>query len=445
MSDRTLDVEDIQGDILGGFNTDIQEFLGFAIAGPDGAGKVATWLATLAPQVSSVAQVSRERDAMKAVPASPELTWLAIAISHTLLKSAAPDVTILDEAFSAGMAARAASALADRSSPSSWVVGASGKPIDVLLKVAANSEGAVRTKADALAIAAAANGLALTYRETGRRLNNNAEHFGFRDGISQPDVVGYQSAVGLMPGYFLFGYPTVAGGIPPQWAIDSRNVTDNGSLVVFRRLVQDVVAFENFCAAQANALRGQWPGLRGEQLAALIVGRWPSGAPAHPDVPADPGVAGDPDNSFNFLGDLEGATCPFGAHIRKVNPRKGPGDFVDIPRLLRRGIPFGPTVADDPEAERGLFFVAYQASIVRGFEFISGQWMNSHDRPSGHSGDDMLVGRPFDSRSVPIKHGTVAITVSNSQAQQWIRPTGGAYLFAPSKAGLRRLADSVAN
>jgi deferrochelatase/peroxidase EfeB len=242
----------------------------------------------------------------------------------------------------------------------------------------------------------------------------------------------------VAPGNFIFGYAKVAGGTPPQLAIDSRRITDNGSLLVFRRLAQDVLAFRKFYTDQAQALQPQWVGLQVPQLASLIVGRWPSGAPAHPAVTTDPGVVNDdPDNSFDFHGDLVGALCPLGAHIRKVNPRKGPADVVDVPRILRRGIPFGPTLDIEPTAERGLLFLAYQSSIQNAFEFINGHWMNSHNRPG--LGDDILIGRPFDSRTMQIVGPTGAVTVSTN-GQQWIRPTGGAYLFAPSKSGLGRLA-----
>jgi Dyp-type peroxidase family len=276
-----------------------------------------------------------------------------------VLDAVAPDVMILDDAFNEGIADRAASALADRTPPANWTVGSPSKPIDVLLKVAANDRAVVNSKADALVAHATTNGgFVQTYRELDIRLDNNAEHFGFRDGISQPDVLGDQSATGLPPGDFIFGHPRVAGGAPPQLAIDSRRITDNGSLLVFRRLAQDVSAFLKFCTDQSQALQPQWPGLRAPQLASLIVGRWPSGAPAHSSVTTDPGVVNDdPDNSFDFHGDLTGATCPFGAHIRKVNPRKGPADVVDVPRLLRRGIPFGPTIETAPAAERGLLFL----------------------------------------------------------------------------------------
>ncbi len=435
--DRALELDDIQGDILGGFNTDIQALVGFTAQDGDGARRAAAWLAGLSSEVSSVTRVTAEREAMKA--ADSPLTWLAVALGRGLLGRVAPELFIRDDAFEEGMADRAPSALGDRSDQTKWTAGASGKPIDVLMKIAANNEAAVRQRMAQLIDAAAANGLLKTYDDIGRRLTNDEEHFGFRDGISQPDVLGYQSTSGMGPGLFLFGYPRIPGGAAPDLAIDPRKLTDNGSLLVFRRLAQDVKAFHDFCEAEAARLRPQWPDMSASWLAALIVGRWPSGAPLRQGISADPGSTIPPDNSFTFHGD-EGHTCPFGAHIRKVNPRKGAGDVVDVPRMLRRGIPFGPRLKDEPAAERGLLFLAYQSSIQNTFEFVTVQWMNSDRRPG--PGDDVLIGKPFDARSMPMPGPSGVVSVATSGAQ-WIRPTGGAYLFAPGKAALSRLTTPI--
>lgn len=439
MSDRPLDLDDIQGDVLGGFNTDVQLLVGLALQDSRQFTAAVAWLSTLSGAVTSVSQVRGGRDDAKQLSAPPPV-WLSVALSADLLRAAAPDVFVLDDAFNEGMAPRAPSALADRSDNSTWTAGALTAPIDILLKIAANVESAVEARTNELIAAAEKAGLRLTYREVGRRLTGSAEHFGFRDGVSQPDVLGDGTQIGIAAGHFVFGYPRRANSPPPQFAQDPRNVTDNGSLLVFRRLAQDVGEFRSFCKAERDRLQQSWPDLSEEWLAALIVGRWPSGAPSHPIFGHDPGVVNDtPDNSFDFFSDDKGLACPFGAHIRKVNPRKGSSDVVDVPRLLRRGIPFGPPYDIDPQRERGLLFLAYHSSIQRGFEFISSMWMNSDDRPG--PGDDVLIGRPFDSRSMTINriNGNVSIATTG---RQWIHPTGGAYLFAPGKRGLAMLGSA---
>ncbi|MFC3695573.1 Dyp-type peroxidase [Chenggangzhangella methanolivorans] len=276
----------------------------------------------------------------------------------------------------------------------------------------------------------------MSYRETLRRLDDH-EHFGFRDGISQPGVIGYDTIGEIQPGSVVFGYPQAPGGPPFLPVNDPRGVTDNGSLLVFRRLQQNVGAFRKFCSDQAAVLAQAWPGISPSIVGAYLVGRWPSGVPVAGQA-ADPGTQ-TPDNTFDFLADQAGSVCPLGAHIRKVNPRKGPKDVLQIPRILRRGVPFGRPFDEAPgDPERGLAFLAYQSSIREKFEFLTQQWMNSDLNPG--RGSDLLVGRGVGVRTMAVSgpHGDVTFT---APVDPWITPTGGAYLFAPARSALRKFAD----
>ena len=432
--DRALELDEIQGNVLAGFNTDIQMLVALTVSQPADFPAAASWLAQLAPSVTVASEVQAGRSQIKsAVPAAG--TWLCVAIGQRLLKATQPDVLIRDDAFSTGMLKRAPSKLADKTDPDNWRVGGSDKPVDVLLIIAANDEKAVVDRADSLVASAAGSGLVKTYREPARRLNDR-EHFGFRDGISQPKVMGYDAGGDIGPGNFVFGYPQQAGSSPFSPVVDPRGITDNGSLLVFRRLEQNVQAFEKFCMDEFARIAPQWPGLTPQHLAALLVGRWPSGAPVKAGQNTDPG-APEPDNDFDFLDDPAASSCPFGAHIRKINPREGPKDFRPVPRILRRGIPFGPAfeVAPD-ERDRGLAFLAFQSSIQTQFEFLTLHWMNSDANPA--PGSDLLVGRADAARTMQIPGPNGPIDVS-AQETPWIIPTGGAYLFAPSRSGLAKL------
>lgn len=77
------------------------------------------------------------------------------------------------------------------------------------------------------------------------------------------------------------------------------------------------------------------------------------------------------DNNFNYAGDLQGSKCPFFAHIRKVNPRGDTGnkDLVATPvpleeekmhRIVRRGISYGEIPSKVPEKDAGLLFMCFQ-------------------------------------------------------------------------------------
>jgi Dyp-type peroxidase family len=206
------------------------------------------------------------------------------------------------------------------------------------------------------------------------------EHFGWQDGISQPGINGltdpFPGQEMVDPGLFVLGYP--GGGadpLPVPWM-------KNGSYMVFRQLQQLVPEFEAFVLTAANAV-GMDPVL----LGARLVGRWKSGAPlALTPIQDDLAMAANPEqnNNFDFSDDQAQRRCPFGAHIRKTNPR------LDIPengltphRINRQGIPFGHEVsaaeraANSTQQERGLMFVCYQTIINNQFQFVQRAWANN--------------------------------------------------------------------
>jgi hypothetical protein len=189
-------------------------------------------------------------------------------------------------------------------------------------------------------------------------------------------------------------------------------------------------------------------GLTAEQLGAKLIGRWPSGATlAEPLPPRDPGIRNDTPPRItraDFESDPEGTRTPLFAHIRKAHPRALDAAAPARHRLLRRGIPYGPPLpagaAADDDHDRGLLFVAYQASIARQFEHIQRQWFNRSDFPPGarpEPGADPLVGRPSGRPEVqlPTPRGHVAIGLD-----RFVTVTAGGYFFTPSIRALALLA-----
>ncbi|MGC1614389.1 MAG: Dyp-type peroxidase [Candidatus Acidiferrum sp.] len=445
------------------------------------------------------------------------VVFLAVALSYVGLAKLIPGADeIPSEAFRRGLVQRSPllgdpTDPGDEGSPAKWMVGAPGGELDALFVLAGDERHDVNEKAERLAELLRRSGVELLYREEGDTLPGDLkghEHFGFDDGVSQPGIrgrasdaecdfitdrhvapsevpatwlYGYPGQDLVWPGEFVIGYPKTSpdpllAGLAdtsfPGWA-------RNGSFLVFRRLRQDVGLFWRTLRDLAKDL-SEKPGfsLSDEEVASRLVGRWRSGAPVN-RVPAhdDPSLGRDPlaNNDFGFDSDtprLEldppasqpfprakadpvGITCPWAAHIRKVNTRDSSSDVGATDsrysrRLLRVGIPFGKPLADryadsseDPDAKnRGLLFLSIQASIEEQFEFLVARWVNDPARPKMPGGHDLLIGQ-----NTPIPDHTRRATIFGenfaqaelSTIEQWVIPTGGGYFFVPSLSALREV------
>jgi deferrochelatase/peroxidase EfeB len=344
------------------------------------------------------------------------------------------------------------------------------------------------------------------------------EQFGFKDGVSQPqidwdctldvsspriDFINVSAA-----GEFLLGYGNEYGKytdrpltdssdsraadlLPALDAPEKKDVGRNGTFVVIRTLEQDVRGFWRFLDRQT----GSAPSAR-QQLGEKIVGRDLNGNPLAPvsasPIPGIPaGPKGD-QNRFTFAQDGAATHCPFGAHIRRANPRNS--DYPDHPtwwlpraisklgfssrawrsdimastrfhRLLRRGREFGaakltPQQAVDEQLpssaaddERGLHFVCLAANINRQFEFVQNAWLMS-TKFNGLTGEsDALLGnrtpigdrRSTDNFTVPTELGLARCI---SGMPRFIIVRGGAYFFMPGIRALRyfsRIGESTPN
>ncbi|GAO35412.1 peroxidase [Sulfuricella sp. T08] len=330
---------------------------------------------------------------------------------------------------------------------------------------------------------------------------DGVEPFGFADGISQPQLdweqqqaahVEYDYSNLAALGEFLLGYRNEYGKITDRPVLDpgtasadllpaldapeKKDLGRNGTYLVMRQLEQDVRLFWQFVYQQrgGNATEAQ-------QLAAAMVGRTRAGDLLVPiQQQPIPGTGTDPEqisqNQFTFDHDPTGARCPFGAHVRRANPRNadfperpasllkklitllgfGPQGFRDdlmssvrFHRILRRGREYGselkpedalaPAPPDDPR--RGLHFICLNANLARQFEFIQNAWIAS-TKFSGLSGEsDPLLGNR---QAIPGCPVTSAFTVPHDGAlrqrvtglPQFVTVRGGAYFFLPSLRAL---------
>lgn len=342
------------------------------------------------------------------------------------------------------------------SAPDTWEVGGPNTPpVHVLLMVFAKSDDAVKVLGDRLATRLAAFGGAVVHEDTSELHAPLHEPFGFRDGIVQPHVVGAprtsrnQGAAEVPAGEFVLGYPNAYDECPPSpCGHDGFDIGKNGSYLVYRKLRQDTASFWQHMLARSSP---EGDPRAATKLASTLVGRWPSGAPLvkYPDT--DPGPSAAKDEFGYYHHDREGLKCPLGAHIRRVNPRDmlSPDPVQSVTsvtrhRLLRRGRPYGPPPkgttplerAKPDGQERGLVFMALNASFRRQFEFVQQTWINNPKFADLYDERDPLV-------STTVPEGGQHFTIPGAPARRrleglpsFITVRGGGYFFVP---GLRAL------
>jgi Dyp-type peroxidase family len=328
--------------------------------------------------------------------------------------------------------------------PANWYFGQPGQTIHLVVVVESDAPDDLLGALQEIYQLAARNSVALVFQQDGHTLPGTRvghEHFGFKDGISQPAIQGYVAADPngqplVEAGEFILGYPghENSGLVVPLWMFD-------GSFLVVRRIAQNVPGWW----AQAEQLATEL-GLTAEGLGASLVGRWRDGTPMALDPTSDPrsGPEESSANNFDYSNDLGGVNTQLFAHIRKVNPRSGtvPGQSaVSSHRILRRGIPFGdpfdPAMGKNhgPDSERGLVFACYQASISEQFSFLQSAWADRADFPNSGSGPDPVIGP---SGSCPFNETTGAKPIN---VNQFVKVQGSVYAFTPSIPTLRALAS----
>lgn len=322
-------------------------------------------------------------------------------------------------------------------------------------------------------------------------------HFGFRDGLSRIGIKGRTEDDSLnkcLPisrhnaGEFVLGHlpdrgadPWVAGPGLRVWPEKLRAFFHNGSFGVLQLIEQHVDEFENSVDKMAQELgrtRNERPltdpekeeaqRSRIREIKGKLCGRYPDGQPlVAPDGP-------NPAADFDYRNDPKGFQCPFGSHVRRMNPRVSIEDAKDRavteeigedalvlfpahfsrPRpLLRRGMPYGPAwkavKTDDgkyipDDQSRGLIGQFFCASIENQFEHLLGQWGDRVPLGSPDEGGarDPIIGahEPGDGRFEIPRKDLPALRLGG--LAPFTRTVGAAYLFYPSLTTLCGIANS---
>lgn len=482
---------EIQGDILAGFNKDFRMYLFLRFPGQSNA---RAWLQELIPSLAATKDVAAFNALFSLArhtgsggdPSNLKATWVNASFTYAGLKmllKSDPATELNNQFFTSFVAGPEASAAANGdtllSDPKNWSVGRQDELVHALLNIQSDDPDDLAAEVQKLQDMATQHGLTIVFAQPGATLPGalrGHEHFGFKDGISQPGIDGFdtpdpnrpkidpqatfvQGSPGteiIKAGEFVLGQPTEPDSGPLDLPNDLRWMF-NGSFLVFRRLKQDV---PGFIAQQEKNLSSLAPNdpLR-QSLGAKLVGRWKSGTPVDLSPDEDKNLTDDAHiNNFNYENldahgnptgpDDDGFRVPRFAHIRKVYPRAQDAFGNRARRIIRRGVPFGPPFdpakgnGGDNDAERGLVFVAYMSSIENKFEFLMQAWANNADFPVPEAGPDPIIG-DTQPRPSPNDLKIQGKPDFKKDFERFVHTTGTLYAFSPSISAIKEMASGT--
>lgn len=294
------------------------------------------------------------------------------------------------------------------------------------------------------------------------------DHFGYADGFGQPDIEKPAAPVRLnrIPlGEIILGHENsvdfdidLSDPQVPEAAKERKRWLANGSFLVMRKYRQYARRLERAVARTATEMSRE---LKTEEdftdlVYAKLVGRWRNGTPL---VPHNGSL-----NNFLYDTDPQGQQCPLHAHIRLAHPRLDKGSSAArLPRLMRRGMSYGPAHEqgkDDDDDDRGIVFMAYNASIGEQYEVVQ-RWLAGGNSTGSSSGQSCpIVGVPENGlvRHFRFEHPDpdperdahvfrVALEYATPLFEEpaaLTRLEWGLYLFTPSLSALRRLRSVAA-
>ncbi|HEY4086085.1 MAG TPA: Dyp-type peroxidase [Bryobacteraceae bacterium] len=455
-----IDVSDIQGFVLKGYNFPHARYLLLELGAPEAA-------RAMLMQLLEIVTTGERWD-----PQNKPVSTVNIGFTHRGLAALGiPLESLLSfpMEFQQGMQARG-DILGDtgKNAAENWDPEWRGGQVHAWLAVNARTPEALESRcAEMLHLIETTQGARLVRAQDACALFidgqvSTQEHFGYKDGFGNPDFKGAERRCtpgqgkldengnwqALATGEILLGYADEAGELPP--APDPHLLGRNGAFMVYRKLHQNVATFRRYIAEKGAQYAGG-----PEKLSAKFIGRWKDGTPLElsPDAP-NPAIVNNEDTNTNFTygDDPNGAKCPLGAHIRRVHPRDAfgfNGGLVNRRRIMRRGLTYGKYVPRDQPVndtdEHGIIFIALNASLYRQFEFVQQQWIEYGNDAHQGNAKDVLMGN----------HGGTGRFVVQGTADPnnppficgglptFVELRGGDYFFIPSLTALAMMATNT--
>lgn len=452
----SLDLKDIQGNIVRGYRMPNARHFILGIADPAGAASFVGGLVSGDEQASPQVTTADHWAQKPAYCLNVGFTWAGLAalgLPPGLLQN-------FPAAFRRGPAGSASSiGDAGPSAPANWRFGGPATPA-VHLVVSIFTDEAKDPKREALSLVLRARFAASGLNEVAAAVDANAfphgkVHFGYADGIAQPRIRGAPGRQkpdmqpDAEPGDFLLGcgytntyHGNFIGELPPE-------LCDNGTYGALRVLEQDVFGFETFLQQS-----GERYNLDPEYVAAKLMGRWRNGTPLTLSPDAD--EAHLPTNQLNdfaygpgahhpaYYDDTPGTRCPVGAHIRRLNPRGAPAmGKPHSRRIIRRGIAYGPEPDfEKPDnVERGLVGYFICGDLEMQFEFLCGVWVNEDIATAGVRGtrEPILGAQPSFGGQFIVRTNDSRDPIVLDSVPRFVTTRASAYCFLPGIGGLRFL------
>lgn len=464
---KTIEMNDVQGFVLRGYKR--MQFARYVMLNSTNSVLTKKWLHDISPSITDGSHF-------------PKTNCLNVAFTFKGVETLGMKESNLEtfiRPFREGMTTEHRSRLLGdegESHPDSWIWGGpENEDVHIMLLIFGATKELLETYYTTQEKLYTAAGLKEISRLDGQTLEGNKEHFGFRDGISQPIIAG-SGREGhpdntVATGEFLLGYENEYGVFPDTPLIVSsqgntnllstdaggsgyKDLGKNGSYLVFRQLKQDVESFWKFMNDKTKNHDGTLNTDESIRMASKMVGRWPSGAPLVKFPDKDPGgLSNDDDFNYSDL-DKDGKKCPFGSHLRRVNPRdtfednspKKSLNLTNRHRIIRRARLYGKPIAGNPvdhkpEEEVGLHFMCFNADISKQFEFLMHTWANYPKFQELYNDPDPIIGvrGNVSGQNFTIQDEPVSRCVKD--LQRFISVRGGGYFFFPSIMTVRYFAS----
>ncbi|THU91463.1 Dyp-type peroxidase [Dendrothele bispora CBS 962.96] len=417
------DLDNVQGDVYFMFPKRWQRFTFFKISN---VAQFQKDLDTYRPKITNSSQTVKDLNEIhEKGGADLDIVSSGIAFTKAGLKTMGIEHQLGDPHFDQGSLYNEKKELGDQRQYDS-VFDGDGNNHGVIL-LTAGKQDTCKAKMDEIqAIFKGSISVVTTYE--GRVRPGDGEHFGWRDGISQPALKGIAHS---KPGQRIVNSGVTIMGYPGDPVHDNNNAiarpefTKDGSFMVFRKLEQNVLFLEDYVNKNWLSIPAEptkdvtlTEEQRKKLFAARMVGRFKSGVPLALSPYIEDTAYLDPEKINNFDYTEPQGRCPFSAHVRKTAPRNLQPvvgkEYLDASMIVRAGIPYGDEISSQEREEwktytddqkenavcpRGLLFVCYQSSIDNGFYRQTTGFANNDFFPltglvPQKTGQDPILGGP---------------------------------------------------